>query len=686
VNTLGIALIWCVAQVTLIGLLVSVLYLAARWLRPAAAGPILLTGLVTIVALSLLSLSPWPRWSLARLLPSGASVAPRDSGLTATALAEPSEEHVPAGPPPRPTIVEEMGRPQTTGSISLGSWPTILARCLLAVAVCRFAWLVLGVLAVQQQLKKSRPIEDRELAELIDVLCAELDCLRRIEVRQSDSLVTAATIGWRRPVLLLPPDWKTWSEAERRAVLAHEIAHARGQDCLAALWGQLALMLHAYHPLLHWMADRLRLEQELTADAAAAGISGGHRQYLVTIAELALRQHERPILWPARTFLPTRTTFLRRIAMLRDGKLPGERLSPVARFLSVGLVLLGGLLVAGLRGPAQPATARADEPKTAASSGQVLRAFTTADKIITKDDIQVDDGAWRIEAKQTRTIRLFEIPDPGVEKCLLFYRAKLKTENVEGRAYLEMWCRFPAGGEYFSRGLMNPVSGTTDWASYETPFFLKAGERPDLVKLNLIVEGKGTVWIKDVQLVKGPLPKQPPTLTQTMVEDVQPDGTIRFTNPDVLRNGGERDMTVYQFRNSDFVKLEKITDASGKSVAFETEHVGKHFRYRVPLDPPLAPGKEIELICEGTQASLIRPGDEPNTFEYHMKHFPAAQVDVKRIEVHRLPAGAELLSKSPADLIESRKDGRIELRIERLIPPGGSLEVSYRYRLKLAKD
>jgi hypothetical protein len=46
------------------------------------------------------------------------------------------------------------------------------------------------------------------------------------------------------------------------------------------------------------------------------------------------------------------------------------------------------------------------------------------------------------------------------------------------------------------------VSGTTDWASYEVPFFLKKSERPDLIKLNVVIEGSGTVWIKDITLRK----------------------------------------------------------------------------------------------------------------------------------------------------------------------------------------
>ncbi len=230
------------------------------------------------------------------------------------------------------------------------------------------AWFALGVAAVRYERRRSRPVSDRSLLELVNVLCAEMACRRPIEVRESDDLATAATIGWRRPLLLLPSDWTSWTADQRLAVLAHEIAHARGHDFPALLCGQLGLMLHFYNPLLHWLMNRLRLEQELAADAAAAGVSGGQWKYLTTIAELALHRQERPLSWPARTFLPTQTTFLRRIAVLRNSKLRFHRISTATRATTVGCVLLCGLLVAGLRGPGQSASAAGDSDDKGGSS------------------------------------------------------------------------------------------------------------------------------------------------------------------------------------------------------------------------------------------------------------------------------------------------------------------------------
>jgi hypothetical protein len=108
-------------------------------------------------------------------------------------------------------------------------------------------------------------------------------------------------------------------------------------------------------------------------------------------------------------------------------------------------------------------------------------------------------------AAKPTVVRLFEIDDINVENATLIYRAKLKTVNVDGKVYLEMWCHFPGKGEFFSRGLATPLTGTTDWTTEETPFFLKKGEKPDYVKLNLVIDGTGTVWIDAVSLLRAPI-------------------------------------------------------------------------------------------------------------------------------------------------------------------------------------
>ena len=122
--------------------------------------------------------------------------------------------------------------------------------------------------------------------------------------------------------------------------------------------------------------------------------------------------------------------------------------------------------------------------------------------------VQIDgESTWRIDCDDARTVQLFEIENLAVENCIVAYRAKMKTENLSKRAYLEMWCRVEGWAESFSKGFHHAVSGTNGWAAYETPFFLRKGERADLIRLNVVTEGAGTIWIKDVEVIKAPLPK-----------------------------------------------------------------------------------------------------------------------------------------------------------------------------------
>ena len=114
------------------------------------------------------------------------------------------------------------------------------------------------------------------LIDTVEILRAEMNCLKHVEVRTSADLATPATIGWKRLLILLPEDWRTWTDDERRAVLAHELAHVCRGDFFTGLLAQLSLALQFYHPLAHWLAARLRLEQELAADAWSARLSGGN--------------------------------------------------------------------------------------------------------------------------------------------------------------------------------------------------------------------------------------------------------------------------------------------------------------------------------------------------------------------------------------------------------------------------
>ncbi len=391
-NEMGIALAWCAAQVTLMGLLAGGLYLAARRFGPAAGSLVVVTSLLVIVALSALAFSPWPRWSVARARASSEPLSAETAHdpaptVRSTTDGPATEGGIVSEPPEGPSdleapdqvsptallweaLLDELSGSRLPPEAPPARWTTIVTVLFLVAAGAGILWVLAGLVAVRSCRRRSRPVQQRDLMETVDLLRAELSCHRPIELREADGLVSATTFGWWRPVILLPNEWETWTPAERRAVLAHEIAHIRHHHFLACLAGQLGLALHFYNPLVHWLAGRLRLEQELAADATAAPLAGGRAPYVRTLAEIALRQQDRFVAWPARAFLPTRNTFLRRIQMLRHSRQSPRSLSTTARVLTVGVLLLLGLVVAGLRSPAgnrSALAADASQPKGAAT-------------------------------------------------------------------------------------------------------------------------------------------------------------------------------------------------------------------------------------------------------------------------------------------------------------------------------
>ena len=112
-------------------------------------------------------------------------------------------------------------------------------------------------------------------------------------------------------------------------------------------------------------------------------------------------------------------------------------------------------------------------------------------------------GSIKITTAWPTIVCLAEVKHLNIENAKLVYKAKVKTD-LNGNAFLEMWCHVE-GGQFFSKGMNSTASGKEDWKLIETPFFLQAGQKPEKVTLNLVINGIGTVWVDEIVLSKEPL-------------------------------------------------------------------------------------------------------------------------------------------------------------------------------------
>ena len=270
---------------------------------------------------------------------------------------------------------------------------------------------------------------------LVDELRGLMGCRPTVELREVADLATPATAGWRRPMLLLPDDWRSWEDSERRAVVAHELAHILRGDYAAGLLARVVVVLHSYHPLVRWMAARLHLQQELAADSLGARFAGGRTSYLVALASLALKQDGRSPGWPARAFLPARGTLIRRIKMLRIENEAGISArgwsSPKRLATALGLILLT-VGVATLKGPARAS----DEP--AAPLAEVNARPEPVDIVTPFDLSYVSEGSMGVVAvRPAAAIRRLGMGAPMLKELLGGDLSDLLGEFAGGKSKVD---------------------------------------------------------------------------------------------------------------------------------------------------------------------------------------------------------------------------------------------------------
>jgi beta-lactamase regulating signal transducer with metallopeptidase domain len=381
---IGAQLIWTIGQVTIVLSVGMLLYLAARRRGPAMRSLFAAATLAIALVMALLVLSPWPRWhniSLAPAVekslddetnlneladaakPQAANNVPSQSAAEEATAASTTNRRATAMDDPRRAAIaafwqslhDNLATPTDGATVPVQrgwQWPAVLAVIFLAGIAVAVIRLLVGLWAVAHYRRLAAPIDDKCLLAELAELKATIGCDRDVTLCESATVGAPATIGWRKPLVLLPADWRQWNPADRRAVLAHELAHVSRGDYLSGLVARLATALHFYHPLAHWLARRMRFEQELAADACGVACSGGKESYVVALARMALAQDNRALAWAARPFLPNRSTFLRRIEMLRNTtRLEYAPFRPATRRMALAALGAMALLIAGLRGP-----------------------------------------------------------------------------------------------------------------------------------------------------------------------------------------------------------------------------------------------------------------------------------------------------------------------------------------------
>jgi len=114
----------------------------------------------------------------------------------------------------------------------------------------------------------------------------------------------------------------------------------------------------------------------------------------------------------------------------------------------------------------------------------------------------------RLSSDGAGAVTFMVIDEPRVTRAVYALVGRVRTENVEGSAYLEMWSHFPGGGRYFSRtlgedGPLADLGGTQARRRFVLPFYNKAdAPPPERLTVSVVFAGPGTVYLDSVRLMQ----------------------------------------------------------------------------------------------------------------------------------------------------------------------------------------
>ena len=171
--------------------------------------------------------------------------------------------------------------PQAPATRAVHDWTAIAISGLWA---CGFAALTVSRLRgwrrIRAAVRSSRPI----------------DVLGTMQVRSSPGLLEPGVVGLFHPILLLPTGIaERLQPPQLKAVLAHELCHARRRDNLTSAVHMIVETVFWFHPLVWWIGARLVEERERACDEAVLNLGSEPLDYAEAILTVCKSYVESPL-------------------------------------------------------------------------------------------------------------------------------------------------------------------------------------------------------------------------------------------------------------------------------------------------------------------------------------------------------------------------------------------------------
>ena len=205
----------------------------------------------------------------------------------------------------RPAIAFGLWISGSSNNLQLGSsssrspWqmlPMIICMIYAVFVAIQFSRLICGWLQVRRMVTTSSACDDERLLRLASGARPEQHGLRA-ELRISDAARVPFTVGFLRPVVVVPRFLLSDSDDVLGLILAHEFAHVGRRDWVVNFALLLLSMPVCFHPCIALMRKKVETAREAACDEIASGCMASASVYARALLDLAgkLAQRQPPL-------------------------------------------------------------------------------------------------------------------------------------------------------------------------------------------------------------------------------------------------------------------------------------------------------------------------------------------------------------------------------------------------------
>lgn len=182
----------------------------------------------------------------------------------------------------------------------------------------------------------------QKLKKITEIRTCFLPGIGNVEYRISPEMNTPYTIGFCKPFIVVPADFRESRLSEM--IMRHEYSHLRRRDSAVKLLCLLAICLHYFNPLALLIFLLYTRFSEIIADEAATeGCSREERKaYATALVKLSARNRQVPVVW-RNNLLGDKNTMKRRVELIMNRNKKASKIGTAAAILAS--VILSGTTV-----------------------------------------------------------------------------------------------------------------------------------------------------------------------------------------------------------------------------------------------------------------------------------------------------------------------------------------------------